>query len=309
MDVTARDVAVARLLVDSVTETVTRAFQEHGIRSILLKGPSFDRLRPAAGPSRPYTDCDLLVAPDQLDAAREALRSLGYRPLLHADDIPGPDVHALEWLDDDDLVAVDLHTGIAGASADHDHVWSELSADTETLPIGNTDVEVLALDGLALHAALHAAHNGRSGERSLDDLDHAVRSLDADVWVRALTRARTLGAVSAFTAGLRLVPSGAAVIRELELEQVPVGRRERLSATSPPPVALGIDDLLAEQGFPARLRFLARKLVPTPRFMRAWAPLARRGRAGLVAAYVWRPVWLLLRLPAGARAWRRSRAS
>jgi hypothetical protein len=46
--------------------------------------------------------------------------------------------------------------------------------------------------------------------------------------------------------------------------------------------------------------------VPTPAFMRHWFPQARRGPLGMVLAYLWRPLWLVLRLPPSAIAWLRA---
>jgi hypothetical protein len=72
---------------------------------------------------------------------------------------------------------------------------------------------------------------------------------------------------------------------------------------SPPAGTLGFDDLLHEQGAVARGRFIARKLFPTPRFMRTWSRLASRGGVGLALAYLWRPLWVLLQVPRGLFRW------
>jgi hypothetical protein len=59
----------------------------------------------------------------------------------------------------------------------------------------------------------------------------------------------------------------------------------------------------------ARLRLLWAELLPSPAFMRLWSPLARRGKRGLLCAYLWRPLWLLWHLPAGLRDLARARRS
>jgi hypothetical protein len=56
-----------------------------------------------------------------------------------------------------------------------------------------------------------------------------------------------------------------------------------------------------------RLRLVAGEIAPSPGFMRAWQPVARRGRTGMVAAYAWRPFWLMWKSPRGAAAWARAR--
>jgi hypothetical protein len=52
---------------------------------------------------------------------------------------------------------------------------------------------------------------------------------------------------------------------------------------------------------------LAREVVPTVKFMQWWSPLARRGRGGLLLAYLWRPLYLITRTPAAVRAVRHAR--
>jgi hypothetical protein len=41
-------------------------------------------------------------------------------------------------------------------------------------------------------------------------------------------------------------------------------------------------------------------------FIRAWSPLARRGRVGLAVAYAYRPLWVLWRV--GPAVWALARA-
>ena len=71
-------------------------------------------------------------------------------------------------------------------------------------------------------------------------------------------------------------------------------------------LALGFDRFARLPGVQAKLAFAARKLVPPPAWMRSCVPLARRGRLGLAAAYLWRPISLVARLGPGWRAWRRA---
>jgi hypothetical protein len=80
-----------------------------------------------------------------------------------------------------------------------------------------------------------------------------------------------------------------------------------LHALGIPPLAEGIERLSTTRGFRARLRLLARELVPTPSFMRVWSPLAEHGILGLALAYAYRPFWILLKLPAAVRAHGRAR--
>jgi hypothetical protein len=57
----------------------------------------------------------------------------------------------------------------------------------------------------------------------------------------------------------------------------------------------------------ARLRVLRDAMLPAPTYMRATSALARRGRAGLVLAYLARALARARQLPAALRAVRRAR--
>jgi hypothetical protein len=158
----------------------------------------------------------------------------------------------------------------------------------------------------AFHLAVHAGQHGSGWSRPLEDLDRAIAIADEASWREAEELAASLDATPAFAAGLRLTPSGAALADRLGLPRdVPVD--VALRAETPPPVALGLDQLAQAKGLRARLGILRHKLVPPPSFMRHWSSLARRGPVGLLLAYLWRPLWLLARLPEGFEAWRRAR--
>ena len=85
------------------------------------------------------------------------------------------------------------------------------------------------------------------------------------------------------------------------------------------PVAIALENLTSEQPLRTRARLLFRALVPLaplhPRLVNGrMSALARAAAArglGLVLAYLWRPIWILLRLPkaiAAVRGARRPRA-
>ena len=106
----------------------------------------------------------------------------------------------------------------------------------------------------------------------------------------------------AFTTGLALVAEGRDLLASLSL---PVERSTEaaLRAGGAPPMAEGLGWVVRQQGWRAKVSFAARHVVPPRGYMRVWFPPARRGRLGLVAAYAWRPVWLLLRVGPAVKAW------
>lgn len=74
------------------------------------------------------------------------------------------------------------------------------------------------------------------------------------------------------------------------------------------PTAEGLLELLRpEVSVCARESLVRRELLPNPRFMQWWTPLARRGKPGLLASYPLRWAWLALNVPAGLVELRRAR--
>jgi Uncharacterised nucleotidyltransferase len=297
------------LRVDSVTREVVTAMRDAGIRTVLLKGPSTAAWLYGGNAARPYGDSDLLVAPGAYPQAGHVLRELGFSPVVdlwHSG--------SQEWLRSSDASCVDLHRSLIGVLASPQTVWDELASETETLGVGGIEVEVLRIPARALHVALHAAQHGEEAGRPREDLTRALRSADERVWRQAADLARRIDAVSAFAAGLRLDPAGELLAERLELSGGPLPS-VALRAGPGIPVAIALESLARERSLRARARLSLRSLVPSPLYMRRWSamhmtrwPTAVRGRPlGLAVAYLWRPIWILLRLPKAISAWRRAR--
>jgi hypothetical protein len=303
----AAQITAANLRVDAFTREVLRGLEDASAQSILLKGISISRWISTPDDPRPYSDCDLLVRPPDVPAAEGVLERFGFRPLL--DETEMPDwwrEHSATWTRPEDGAKVDLHRRLTGVGVDPQELWESLSAHTEKINIAGHPAPVLAIPARAFHLALHASQHGVGWERPLEDLERALSVSDEGTWRDAAEIAASLRATAAFAAGLRLIPAGRALADRLALPDV-VPADVALRASTPPPVALGIEQLARADGVRGRLEILWRKLVPPVSFMRHWSPLARRGRLGLLLAYLWRPLWLLARLPAGLAAWRQAR--
>jgi Uncharacterised nucleotidyltransferase len=302
------EVVADNLRVDAATADVLRAFEAAGVESLLLKGRSIARwlVYPAASP-RAYYDCDLLVPPGQLDLAEIVLGRVGFAKLVDTQGMPDWwREHASVWWRQDDGVLVDLHRTLPGVGVDDEAAWRALSAGTETIPVAGHPAPALALPARALHVVLHAGHHGVEWWRPMADLEYALAQVDEALWRRAGELAERLDATAAFGVGLRLTPAG----RELaESLQLPPRRsvEATLRASTPPPVALGFEQLARAGGARRRAEIVWRKFVPPAGFMRNWHPIASRGRSGLLLAYLYRPVWILRRAPRALRAWRRAR--
>ena len=294
------------LVNDALTARIVGVLGDAGIDSVLLKGAAVRQwLYP--GDDRRSDDIDLLVSSRDRAAIEEALPAAGLRYL-------GPSAlgvgrpHRQLWEHPETSIVLELHESLTGIGVSNERAWDVLSQETDEVVVGGRRVPALDARARTLHLALHAAQHGLESQRPLDDLRRGLERLPEALWSEAATLAARLEALPAFVTGMALLPAGADMIRRLGLDtDKPLDVAIR--AGTAPPVAQGLAWLLALPSPAAKARFLGRTLVPPRVFMRAWDPLARRGTAGLVLAYLRRPVWLLFHLPAAVRAVRRARAS
>jgi hypothetical protein len=300
-----RAVAASNLRIDAATAEVLGALEAADVEALLLKGATIARW--LYDGTRGYTDSDLWVRPGDVDGAERILRSLSFEESVDRTGLPDWwQEHGSEWTRSLDGVCVDLHRTLPGLGVDPELAWRTLSARSETVPVAGYPARALGRSGRALHLALHAAQHGEAWGRVLADLEHALEVVDQSVWKEAAALAAELGAIDGLGAGLRLVPAGAALAGRLQL---PANRSVEvaLHASSPPPIALGFDQLARAGKTRARVRIVVRKVVPPPGFMRHWYPPAAQSRRRLVVAYLYRPIWLLRNAPPGWRAWRAAR--
>jgi hypothetical protein len=294
---------------DVVAAEVAEALRTAGIASILLRGPSIARHVYAAGESRSYADVDLLVAPAVMDQAERVLADHGFEhiPVLgqRPDDRPA---WSRTWQRANDGADVDLHTTIVGVGVLPHDVWAILRENVEPVEVARARLDGLNAEATLVVVALHAAHHGTEVRQPLEDLARAIERFPITTWRAAAALAERVAAMPAFAAGLRLLPAGAALAERLALPDT-ASAEVILRAGSAPPMALGFEWLSRVPGFRARTRLVAGKLVPDVQFMRAWSPLARRGRVGLAAAYGFRVAWLAWHAIPGFIAWTRARRS
>lgn len=293
------------IVVDAAAAEAAAALRDAGIRSILLKGASFDHWLYDRSQPRMYGDVDLLVAPHAFEYAGEVLGRLGYRE--RAEELAPTHVdHAKLWLRLRDHMHVDLHRTLVEVRADNDHVWGVLSEHTEWMEVGGADLEVLSEPARALQVALHATVHGSDEQKTLIDLARALERASAGAWVAAAALSRRLGAEGAFAAGLEMIPEGRELAARLELSAERSVETE-MFAESVPYSSWTVNRLANTPGVMPKLRIALRRIFPEPDFMRAWYPIARRGRLGLALSYPRRIAWLVTATGPAVAGWLRAR--
>ena len=291
---------------DGVTAEVTKAFRRAGIESILLKWPALARWLYEDSSSRVYLDADLLVDNARLHEAEAVLARLGFSRYPEVPSPNGELPHAESWVRERDAGEVDLHRTLFGVGVSPQAVWRELRRATERLDVAGVEVDVPSLPARGYIVAAHAGQHAPDGEKPIEDLRHAVAALSIEDWERTAELAARLHATQTLAIGLSLVPEGAALTERLGLAD-PEVVRSTVAPGSSAPLAMGIDRLFRTRGLASKLALLAREAVPDPGYLRWRSPLARRGTAGLIVAYLLRPLWLARYAIPSVRAWRRAR--
>ena len=297
------------LRLDDLTTRVVEKLRRAGIRSIVLKGPSIARWLYTEGSRRHYVDSDLLVNPEDIEAACRVLEELNFEhprgPI--AAGLPGDRApYAYAWIDQATGARLELHRTLIGVGAPPEKAWRLMSEQTEEMPLGGERIEVLNEPARTMHVALHAAQDGGRAPRAMEDLRRAIDKIPLDTWRQAKSLAEALGAAQALAYGLRLRPEGRELVAALGLpaeDSVDVLLHAESSVSS----ARGFEWLASRPGTVSKVRLVTRKLFPPPAFMRAWSPLARRGRLGLSLAYIWRPLSVCGRAIPGLFVWLRAR--
>ncbi|MBA3363019.1 MAG: nucleotidyltransferase family protein [Actinobacteria bacterium] len=279
---------------DRATAEVVLAWRRAGVRCVLLKGPALTRWLYREDEIRGYADIDLLVPVTEVEAAEEVLKGLGFaRDGIETIEGDWPR-YSRNWVRKGDSINIDLHQTMAGVGVPPVMLWDALTEGLEQMTVAGVDVDVLAPPARALALALHTAKDGPRIAKARHDLGHAIDRLPPNLWIETVRFADRVGALGGLAAGLRLlVPSGVELADRLGL---PAGAPLEIAIRSKggaPALSLGIDWLVSSPGVRGKGRLVLRKIFPPASFVRAWSPLARRGRVGLVAAYAYRPLWVL----------------
>jgi hypothetical protein len=291
--------------VDAAAVTALDALNAAGVDALLLKGVALARTLYRSDEHRGYYDVDLLVAPVDLAAAGGALAGLGYTNVSESrgiDDLAGI-LHAEVWsrlVPDFGNLLIDLHWRLDGCEAAPEIAWNALRARRAFIELDGHRVPTLDHSGLALHLALHTAQHGSADLKAVGDLNRGLERWSPEIWKQAAQLAHELRATEAFAAGLRLVPVGAVLARELRLPAADALLWAIAHRDTRPRGSFHLQTLTEARGLRGRAKVLRRSLLPT----RAWIiwehRWAARGGPQLLAAYGLH----ILRSPAwAAKAW------
>ena len=199
-------------------------------------------------------------------AAGEVLAGLGYVDFVKTSGLRvfPDDPHADLWVQrtERSLSPVDLHWRLPGCEADPVRLWGALWARRTWVDLDGLRAPALDRTGLSLHVALHAAQHGTEDRKAMGDLGRGLSRWSVEVWRDAAQLAAEVGAREAFSAGLRLLPAGAALANQLGLPAA-----EELLATigerkSRPRGTFHLQALIEAAGLRRRLSVLRWSLFP-----------------------------------------------
>src|SRR5262245_4259142 len=140
---------------------IHKTFEENGISVASFKGALLSQLAYGEIGLRQAGDIDILVARDQVEAARGALTSIGYqmsRALTAAQFSSHARFHCeMTFTRDDQQTIVDLHWGLAPRSFVFKLEAHEVLLRRETVSLAGTQVDTFAAEDLVLYLAMHGA--------------------------------------------------------------------------------------------------------------------------------------------------------
>jgi hypothetical protein len=302
--------AAMSFAIDSVTAEVAQALEAASIPSVVLKGPGIATWLYAGEAPRLYGDSDLLLRRGDWERAKAVLEGMGFEddlgPLAHPRMESGA---GYPWMRPSDRASADLHYTLFGIGAEPEALWEAIWSDAVREVVGGAELLLPSRPARLLHICLHAVQHGgdadKGWEKPMRDLQQAVRRAPEENWAEALRLAEHLDAAPNLSTALRFLPEGRVLADRIGADHAPSADAAlRLSEV---PMVEGFQELAEASGMRERLALILRELFPTPTFMRWWSPLARRGRRGMVAAYLWRPLYLVAHAPRALLAWSRSR--
>ena len=177
-------------------ELVLAELHAAGVQTLVLKGHALGQMIYQQPVLRPYSDFDILVAPEALEPAAAVLTGLGYLPEdgpefpsdyhLHHHHL-APYLHP-EWL------PVELHWRLVSPSGAQRVNTEAVWASAQPMQVGDADTLSLLPEHLLIYLALHAVSNHLFdiGLRALVDVNEVIAACSLD-WEQAVATSREWG--------------------------------------------------------------------------------------------------------------------
>ncbi len=169
--------------------------QRRSIPALAFKGPALAAVLYGKLSLRTVRDLDILVPPEQMDRALEALQELGYAP-----DPRRPDWRAETHLAKHVLLIhknagfqVELHWAIAERSFGFGLSFDKLWAARREIAVQGAPVETISPEDLLLLLSAHGTNHCWGSLKWVCDIAEAMRAFPNLDWDHLLMRARALG--------------------------------------------------------------------------------------------------------------------
>lgn len=298
--------------------SIVRAFRCAGVDVLLLKGAALNLTAYECPTLRPMTDLDLLIRPDDAEAADRVLGSVGFergQSLMRSDFFP-TFFYAAEYVNGDDRpVRVDLHgRPLRPLGYAQPELSSAFWEHARTIERNGTEYRVLADEEQLIHLTTHSACHGHERLLWLYDICRLIDTRGGGLdWTRVVDSAKRFGLALPVRQALqrvdRLWPTVVPQSVLTRLESVPVTWRERICLAQAPhdasrPIRHLAVDLLCARGVRLRCGYAWRYVFPGAghlgerysRRHRGWTWCAHAARWGGIMG---RTAWTIVRSAAG----------
>ena len=206
-----RQSAITALRLASQMMSVIRFLGRNGIRALPFRGVCAAQQIHGAQEAREPGDIDLFVAPEELDAVDNLLRTQGYQSVrLDFERTPLRKkkfrewAHSIEYVHPGSAVPVDVHWRLFHYRSllplEFNSVWDS----GQVLDLAGQQVRTLSLEHTLLLSVTHAASHGWSYLSWLYDVAELVRKNRQIDWSGIICEARRLGAIRPLLQGLAL---------------------------------------------------------------------------------------------------------
>lgn len=211
--------AVRNFQLTTALTDVLSAFRASRVDVLVMKGPAVALLAYDQIAIREFTDLDLLIHPEDLSSAREALARLGFRQDSDCQPTRLGEKDVLFTRESDDLL-VELHWAVTPRSLHFPLDLSGIWERKQCVKFRTTEIPTLGLEDTVLTLCIHGSKHGWSCLKWIHDVASLVaRKQDEIDWNLLLERSMSAGCQRTLLASLllaaeffKVTPASAAVV-------------------------------------------------------------------------------------------------